>query len=84
MLDEFFRCSEENQNVVPVHKHKSVEHVTEYCRSIGEAKRHRQALKMCQGCVECSLPLAPLPNTDQVVGISEVLFVKKKKKIMAW
>lgn len=53
-----------------------IHHGLENRWSIGEAKWHDEILEMPQVSVKRSLPLIPLPNADQMVGVAEVEFRK--------
>ncbi len=69
-----------NKDVVQVDEDMFVEHVTEHVidegledgRGISEAKGHDKVFVMPGGHVEGRLPLVPLSDADQVVGVAEV------------
>ena len=76
----FLQRTGENQNIVQVHKNKMINHVPEtvidqgleHGWSISQAERHYLVLVVPRRGVEGRLPLVPLPDADQVVGISQV------------
>ena len=70
----------EDEYIIKIHKDISVEHVSEHIideglehsRSIGEPERHHQVFVMsCRG-VEGRLPLIPLSDPHQMVGVAEI------------
>ena len=70
----------ENIRMSSKYEDKPIKHVPEHivdqgledCRGIGEAKGHHQVFVMPSGSVECSLPLIPLSDADEVVSIAKV------------
>ena len=67
----------EDQNVIKVDEDELVEHVPEHVihqrlensRSVGEAEGHHQVLVVTSGGIERCLPLVPLADPDQVIGV---------------
>jgi hypothetical protein len=78
MENVFLGRPAEDEDVVEVDKHKTIQNVTEHIidqclennRSVGEPKRHDQILMVCTGSVESPLPLLAYPN--KMVGIPKV------------
>ena len=80
MLSMFIEGPGENEDVVEVDKDKPVEHITEdviyqgleHCRCIGESEGDHKVFEVAQRSVEGCLPLIPLPDAHQMVGVSQV------------
>uniref|UniRef100_A0A6Q2XA13 non-specific serine/threonine protein kinase n=1 Tax=Esox lucius TaxID=8010 RepID=A0A6Q2XA13_ESOLU len=82
VLDVFGRCFGEYQDVVQVDEHKTPQHVPqhvvnqalEHCRRVGQSEGHNQIFKVAKGGVESRQPFIPLPDPDQMVGVTQVQF----------
>ena len=78
MVNVFLTEVGEDQDVIEVNKDKPVEHVPEHVvhqgledsRNVGEAEGHHQVLVVAGGGIERRLPLTPLADLDQVIGVA--------------
>ena len=69
-----------NEHIIQIHNDKGIELfyydlidvVLEYCRSIGQSKRHHLIFEVAVSGPESSLPLIFLANSYLVIGTSEV------------
>lgn len=65
----FLEGPRKNQTIIQVNKHKAVQHVSKY---LGQTEGHHQVLIVTGGCVECGLPLIPMPDPHEMVSIPQV------------
>ena len=69
-----------NENIINVNIDKAIKKISENivnhglknCGGISESERHNSIFVVATGGVERSFPLVPLPDADQMVGVSKV------------